>query len=77
MKPLLIREVQLAHALGYTSFEAFRRDLKRGEIPPPNEYQAGKPVWYAADLERRYGGGMFSGEIGVESRVFAAIEGVG
>ena len=71
MKSLLIREVQLAGMLGYTDFEAFRRALKRGEVPAPNEYQAGKPVWYATDIERRYG---VRTEGGSEADLLAAIE---
>ena len=76
MKQLLVREVELAHALGYVEIAPFRRALKRGDIPAPNEYQGKSPVWYVVDLEQRYGAGFLDGPRGAEGDVLAAIEGV-
>ena len=59
LRPLVVREIQLAHALGFTDVEPFRRALKSGDIPAPNEYLGGRPVWYLPDLTRRYGAGAF------------------
>lgn len=72
-RQLLVREIQLAHMLGFTDVEPFRRALKSGDIPAPNEYLSGKPVWYLPDLVRRYGAGKFD-EIGTgEGRIIDRI----
>ena len=44
----LLREVEAAHMLGYTSFSEFRRAVNAGAIPAPNRYLDGmksKPAW--------------------------------
>lgn len=73
-RPLLVREVQLAFMLGFNDVEPFRRALRAGDIPAPNEYMKGKPVWYVADLERRYGAGFFRTAELTEHDVNAAID---
>ncbi|MGI9503845.1 MAG: hypothetical protein ACR2RE_12415 [Geminicoccaceae bacterium] len=72
-RQLVVREIQLAHMLGFTDVEPFRRALKSGDVPAPNEYLSGRPVWYLPDLERRYGAGAFdefgSDEIRIMDRI--------
>lgn len=73
-RQLLVREIQLAYILGFTDVEPFRRAVKSGEVPKPNEYIAGKPVWYIADLERRYGTGLVAQNGSVEVDVLQAMD---
>jgi len=48
MTTRLLREVETAHMLGYTSFSEFRRAMNAGTVPAPNRYIDGvksKPAW--------------------------------
>ncbi|MGI9487558.1 MAG: hypothetical protein ACR2RF_17110 [Geminicoccaceae bacterium] len=64
----------MAYSLGFTEIEPFRQALKSGDVPAPNEYLAGKPVWYRQDLEARYGTGTFEGLREGESSLLQHIE---
>lgn len=51
----LIQEVQTADYLGYSSFDDFRRDLRKGLIPAPSKFVGGKrtrPAWSIKALEQ-------------------------
>ena len=44
----LLREVEAAHMLGYTSFSEFRRAVNSGTVPAPSRFLDGmksKPAW--------------------------------
>ncbi len=70
---LIIREVQLAHMLGFTDFEPFKRALRAGDVPPPSGQVLGKPIWRVVDLESYYGTD-FAGGAATESDILAKIE---
>ncbi|MGI9487333.1 MAG: hypothetical protein ACR2RF_15940 [Geminicoccaceae bacterium] len=74
-RQLLVREIQLAYSLGFTEIDAFRRALRNGEVPQPNEHINGKAVWYVVDLERRYGVGVIAASTTRETDVIAAVDG--
>ena len=41
----LLHEIQAADMLGYRTAEEFRRDLRRGIIPPPTRIIHGRNRW--------------------------------
>ena len=71
---LLVREIEMAYSLGFTEIEPFRRALKSGDVPAPNEYIAGKPVWYRHELEARYGTSTFEGSREGDANILQHIE---
>ena len=60
--------------LGFTDVEPFRRALKAGLIPAPDEYWQGHPVWHRKALEQRYGSGAFDDSRSGETELMKKIE---